>query len=351
MADPGRSRQPVSVPRVAANPKAKEKRVRIRKILIPTDFSDCARSALDRAFFLARRYAAEVHFLHVVVLHDDNPVAPISTFPESEEIHRHLATLAEAEMAKIQASVPDLETVAHVRHGLAAAPAILDLAMQEGIDLIVLGAHGRRGWRRFLLGSVAEEVVRLANCPVLTVRVADKDGTPTSTGLGPLLAPVDFSHESAIALGVAKELAAEWDVELHLLYVMEKPLSPYYEPSLLPRRDDLDRDTVKASLEKDLQRFAATTDGPQVAQLKVHVLEGKPAEIIAEFGRSLGIPVIVMATHGLRGIEAFLLGSVTEKVVRLAEGAVLVWKPRPDSLTTREEEEEAEAAGLVELPK
>ena len=82
------------------------------------------------------------------------------------------------------------------------------------------------------------------------------------------------------------------------------------------------------------------------------MLEGKPAEIIAEFGRSLGIPVIVMATHGLRGIEAFLLGSVTEKVVRLAEGAVLVWKPRPDSLTTREEEEEeAEAAGLVELPK
>lgn len=321
--------------------------MQIRKILIPTDFSDCARSALDRAFFLARRYSAEVHFLHVVVLHDDNPVAPVSSFPESAEIQRHLAILAETEMAKIQADVLDLETVAHVRHGLAAAPAILDLAMQEGIDLIVLGAHGRRGWRRFLLGSVAEEVVRLATCPVLTVRVADHSAPAAPTGLGPLLAPIDFSHESAIALGVAKELAAEWNVELHLLYVMEKALSPYYEPSMLPMREDVDREAVKASLEKDLQRFAATTDGPQVAQLKVHVLEGKPAETIAEAGRSLGIQVIVMATHGLRGIEAFLLGSVTEKVVRLADGAVLVWKPRPDTWTAKEEVADVDGAAAT----
>lgn len=314
--------------------------MRIRKILIPTDFSDCSKSALDRAFFLARHYAAEVHFLHVVVLHDDNPLA-VSAFPESEEIHRQLATAAEELLGKIRAGVPDLETVTHVRRGLAAAPAILDLALHEDIDLIVLGAHGRRGWRRFLLGSVAEEVVRLANCPVLTVRENEKNDVAAPAGLGPLLAPIDFSHESAIALGIAKELAAEWKTPLHLLFVMEKTHAPYYEPSLISQREELDPDTAKTSLEKDLRRFALTVDGPPVERLEAHVLEGKPAESIAEFGRSLGNPVTVMATHGLRGIEAFLLGSVTEKVVRLADGAVLVWKPRPDSGEGRDEETEA----------
>lgn len=306
--------------------------MKIRKILLPTDFSDCARLAQERAFRLARLYGAEVHFLHVVVLHDDNLTAPISTFPESEEISRHLTAIAEEELLALRRGAPDITSFSHLRRGLAAAPTILDVANHENIDLIVLGAHGRRGWRRLLLGSVAEEVVRLARCPVLTVRAEspEKLAPVKQTELpSALLAPVDFSNESAAALAAAKELAAEWKAELHVLHVIEKPVAPYYDGAQLSLRGEIDSAAVRLRIEKDLQRFVTETDGPLPLKMRQHVVEGRAADKIAELSGQLGGATIIMATQGLRGIEAFLLGSVTEKVIRLAHGAVLVWRPLP----------------------
>lgn len=63
-----------------------------------------------------------------------------------------------------------LRVYRHLTRAFSVAPAVLEFAAEEGIDFLVIGGHGRRGWRRFLLGSVAEEIVRLASSPVLLVR-------------------------------------------------------------------------------------------------------------------------------------------------------------------------------------
>lgn len=151
--------------------------MQLKKILMPTDFSSCAGSALGHAVALAEQFGAELHLLHVVVLHQDDPHNPGYTFPGLDELHQRMEEVASSEMQRWVADprAAGLKVVeAQTRH-IAAAPAILDYAARENIDLIVLGTHGRRGLRRFLLGSVTEEVVRSASCPVLTYR-EEKDG-------------------------------------------------------------------------------------------------------------------------------------------------------------------------------
>ena len=154
--------------------------MQLEKILMPTDFSACANSALAHAVDLAEHFDAELHLLHVVVLHQEDPYSPGQAFPGLEELHLRMEEAASHEMqlsidAPRAAGLRVVETQA--RH-VAAAPAILDYADRENVDLIVLGTHGRRGLRRFLLGSVAEEVVRSARCPVLTYRESKERNLP-----------------------------------------------------------------------------------------------------------------------------------------------------------------------------
>jgi len=147
---------------------------RIERILFPTDFSPCANEALDYALFLTRRYAATLHMLHAVVLHDDDPHNPAAHFADIDEIEQRLRDLARIEMkVSIRERADGRERIVmDQRRGISAAEVVLDYAREEEIDLIVIGTHGRRGPGKLPLGSVAEAVVRRAPCPVLTIKQA-----------------------------------------------------------------------------------------------------------------------------------------------------------------------------------
>jgi nucleotide-binding universal stress UspA family protein len=140
-----------------------------KKICCPVDFSESSRHALDEAIDLARRLGAELIVAHVQV-----PLAPAATdvLVSSREILK-------AEGAEEARELDSWRTYAQERlnapvHASVlagdAAGEIAKLAADEGVDLIVIGTHGRTGFRRLVLGSVAERVVRLAPCPVLVVR-------------------------------------------------------------------------------------------------------------------------------------------------------------------------------------
>jgi len=126
---------------------------RIRHVLFPTDFSAVSRRAGRRAADLARRFGARLHVLHVVP-----PVTDPTPTPES--LRRAVAELGAG-----------LDVVAATDSGTPARR-ITAYARRAGVDLIVMGTHGRTGFSRALLGSVAEAVVRLAPCEVLTVPAA-----------------------------------------------------------------------------------------------------------------------------------------------------------------------------------
>ena len=143
--------------------------ISIRRILFPTDFSEPAKEAKQYAAALADRFGAELHLLHVV--------APVMPYPDAASPW----VMPEKELElQIQAANQrlgqEIDTQWSQQHRLKqttvtgfAVDEILKYATDNEIDLIVVGTHGHTGLSRFLIGSVAEKLVRLAKCPVLTV--------------------------------------------------------------------------------------------------------------------------------------------------------------------------------------
>jgi nucleotide-binding universal stress UspA family protein len=143
----------------------------MKKIVVATDFSDCARRAEETAAALGRALGAELILLHVAVeapLYNEGMrglVDPRKVFEAQRE-------WAETTLAARAAEIRSTGVSAHgvIRSGVA-VDEILALAADQRCDLIVIGTHGRGGLSRVFLGSVADRVVRLAPCPVMTVRL------------------------------------------------------------------------------------------------------------------------------------------------------------------------------------
>lgn len=147
-----------------------------KKILWPTDFSEPAYEGLRIATELATQFSSEILLVHVVA---PMPTMAGASAPTGfhlptvleelqESAHKSLEDIRQAEIpAKIQAR-------SFVVHGKPANE-IVRLAAQEKADIVVIPTHGESGWQRFVFGSVAEKVVRLADCPVLTVRAPEEE--------------------------------------------------------------------------------------------------------------------------------------------------------------------------------
>jgi universal stress protein A len=144
----------------------------ITRILVPTDFSSQADLALDYAKSFAERYGASLHLLHV--LEDPFMAGAWSSeiyVADMPQVRATLVAEAEKRLARMLSGLDRarFNVTTEVRLGTA-AQSIRDVADETGVNLIVMGTHGRSGMAHLLLGSVAEKLVRIAPCPVLTVR-------------------------------------------------------------------------------------------------------------------------------------------------------------------------------------
>ncbi len=149
---------------------------KIRKILVPTDFSDASLVALRHAVELAQVFKAEVVLVHVV----EPPVYPAMDAAGSVTIpvmRDEMVKASEAHLARVlRERVPEGVRARAVRREGRAFEAIAEAAKEEGADLIVIATHGYTGLKHLFLGSTAERVVRLAACPVLTLRQDRPEG-------------------------------------------------------------------------------------------------------------------------------------------------------------------------------
>jgi nucleotide-binding universal stress UspA family protein len=308
----------------------------LNKILVPYDFSSCAAQALKRAYRLAERSGAELHLLFVVQLHGE--AYGLTSFPPgyTEEVLERLKELVRQHAG----GEPPVPTVYRVVRDVAAGPPILNYAESHDIDLIVMGTHGRRGLRRFLMGSVAEEVVRLSNCPVLTLRERESE---TASDLS-ILVPIDFSDHSLDALRYAAYLAEMEGARLDLVHVIEEAMHPaFYNTGVLSVYDvQPDLDAVAHQYRRRLYRVA---DGP-ACEFRYEAIPGHPARENVRYDEAHGSDVIVLATHGLTGMDHFFIGSVAEHVVRTAPCPVFTVKAFGKSLLPQPGEQEAYNVGL-----
>jgi nucleotide-binding universal stress UspA family protein len=295
--------------------------LQIDSILYPTDFSKCASHALPHTLHLARQYSAEIHLLHALVLHEADPGNAAHRLPNMEELYQILEEHAREQMQAAVEEHGGLKIQQAQLRGISAAATILEYAAENEIDLVVMGTHGRRGLRRLLLGSVAEEVVRLAPCPVLTVPER-QDGRAVDA-VERIVVPVDFSEHAKLALAYANHLATQYAAVLHLVHIVDEVIYPDFYPPVMPSGGSITEELRDQSLER-LRALLAEVDADLSAE--VHVRAGRAAPAIAKFAESEDADLIVIASHGLTGISHILLGSVTEQLVRRAPCPVFTVK-------------------------
>jgi nucleotide-binding universal stress UspA family protein len=146
--------------------------IKLKKILVPTDFSESARHALTYGISFAREYEAELQLLHVVENLTVGYASDLFPVPMAE-VFQEISGYAKAELAKLgaEARAKNVDVVEHVVQGKPSAE-IIRFAEENEVDMIVLGTHGKGMLDQALFGSTTERVVRRAPCPVLTVRLA-----------------------------------------------------------------------------------------------------------------------------------------------------------------------------------
>lgn len=283
-----------------------------RKLLCPIDFSPASDEALQFAARMAKDLDADLVVAHawyvppLAYTGESMLIEGLDTARKSSE-----RLLADAKQQALAYGAPRVST-----SFITGVPwaAIAELTQAQDIDLVVIGTHGRTGMSRFLLGSVAERVVRHAECSVLVARGAYK-------GFHHVVCAVDFSDPSRHAMHAAGELARE---SVTLFHSIEIP-SLY---GLFPGRTDdvVDYDRRARILMHEWEHALRSTSKATVA---VEATFGSPAaEALQLLDRDSRLDLIVVGSHGRTGIRRVLLGSVAEKIVRHARASVLVARTR-----------------------
>ncbi|HEY5934864.1 MAG TPA: universal stress protein [Kofleriaceae bacterium] len=289
-----------------------------KKILCPTDFSAGSKHAMRVAIRLANASDAEIvlaHAWHLPVL------AVTSEFPlPADTIQQMIAD----EQRGLEGVVREARELGAKRvsgvflTGLPWHEIVDTVKNDKAFELIVIGTHGRTGLKRVLLGSVAENVVRHAPCPVLATRPPG--------GLekfARILVPIDFSESSQRATDLAGRLAKLDGGSITLLHVIEVPIAISGE---LPEDASLEQIDRQASEYVETCAAKLRTEGVAV---ETRIRIGHPgAQTLAVLDGAPGYDLVVMGSHGRTGIRRVLLGSVAEKIVRHAACPVLVERTR-----------------------
>jgi nucleotide-binding universal stress UspA family protein len=281
-----------------------------KKILVATDFSPASQAALPPAFSLAGHYGSKLYLAHVISLKHEN-------FPPPEERATKLEQareFTEQQMERLLTATRQEPIPCQPLIGEGGIWNVLsDMIHENSIDLVIVGTHGRRGLKKLLLGSVAEEVFRMAPCPVLTVGPKTSETSSVDVQLGHILYPVEFVPDTSLAAAYAVSLAEAYSTKLTFMKVLEDTVAPPEE---------------KARVKEPVRRWmhdhlAAGSDLRERTSFELGF--GRAPEAIVTFARDRGVDLIVM---GVRHLDPVLAGHLPEadtayEVVRTAPCPVL----------------------------
>jgi len=293
----------------------------IERILLATDGSTRAECAEAYACKLAELWGATLTVVSVLEFAPGlDPESPVCRIYLAE-----LMTQATEDLARLKARAAERGIAVHTRieTGIPSEQ-VLAVAAAEDPDLIIMGTAGKTGLAHVLLGSTAERIIRTSPCPVLAVRM-DRSGaghatvgTSHSASLDRIVVPVDFSDCSLDALEYAVAVAQRAQASVMLLHVME-PVSYGLDFTVpLPAAREHDRKTLT-------ERLAGLVAALEAANVKSESLVrgGLPRDSILEAARAWSADLIVMGTHGRRGLSHALYGSVVESVLRKSHCPIL----------------------------
>lgn len=285
------------------------------KILVPIDFSDRSKKALEVADRFADLMDGTVtpFYAHLPISELDEPYAlgmSSKMYQDFEELEETLSHRVE-EAAKEHIDQDRLGKPEVVLGN--AAQGIIDAS--KDFDYVIMSSHGRTGFSRFLLGSVAEKVMRLAHTPVMIVENDSDVGN-----FDKILVTTDFSDNAAEAYSHALGIAKESKGKIDLLHVLS-----------FDQFDDTEKDLSLKNIREErlklLKREYFNNIADRVSH-KVIVSEDSPHEAIFNHVSNNNYDLIVMATVGRTGINYLMMGSTTANVVRHVNNAVLSVNPK-----------------------
>ncbi|RBP46451.1 nucleotide-binding universal stress UspA family protein [Roseimicrobium gellanilyticum] len=299
---------------------------RVRRILAPTDFSPLSRAAVSATVALVMASpGASVTLLHVVDPSEDNDA-------EHDAAHHHAPLSTRINQAdrwmkelRSQYSIQNSEMLETRIATGSAVQVICDMARDEGFDLLVMSSHGRMGLARMSIGSVAEQVVQQAPCPVLVGKaLRNKAGTltpcPPEFRFSRILVGYDHRAGAQHALDMACALDAREGAHITLVHALEP--APAWPPC------SADSQTQALCVHEALVRMAKVQEErmPESRNWDLRVENGEPWDVIVKLAKEADSDLIIVGPHEHTRWGHSYVGSTAQWVVRQAPCPVLVVK-------------------------
>jgi nucleotide-binding universal stress UspA family protein len=269
--------------------------IKLNSLLYLTDFSEPAEAALPFVRAIARKYGSEIYACHILL-----PDVYACMAPDfGNVISAGLEEEAHAEMRRIESRLTGLPHKTRIEHGAEVRATLQRIVQEKNIDLVVLGTHGRRGVQKLLLGSVAEEIWRHANVPVLTIGPG-VDRSLSGEGFHCVVFATDFTPESLAGLPYAVSIAREYQARLVLLHVIRQ----FKEEEILGELSASDGIYHLGQL--------VPTDARLAHSPELVVKYGEPAQNIIDTASLCGADLVVL---GIRNGDAFGLATHMERAI------------------------------------
>lgn len=292
-----------------------ESSFKYHRILVPLDGSELAEMAMMPAVEIAGFMNAEVHCLQVVtglVLNLDPTL--------NQRIIDARVQMAEFYLQSLRRrfAESELNIITSTTTG-SAAKSIIDYAEKEDIDLIVMSSHGQSALSRWVYGNVAIKILRRAPCDTLMIRPL---GITGSLPRKRIMVPLDGSPLSERALKPAVALASAWKLEIMLLRV-SPPIFTDQDP--ISSHDFFDE--LEEKLNEEAMAYLLDIQAIQTREslaIRVETASGPEAASIVDTANDNEVDLIVMSSHGQSGAGLWLMGSVSEKVLRKATCSTLI---------------------------
>jgi nucleotide-binding universal stress UspA family protein len=284
-------------------------------ILVPIDFSELSEKALEVANEFAGLMNGKVtpFHSHIPITELDEPYAlgmSSQVYQNYEEIEKNLIermkSISEKKVDKTRLLPPVISM---------GNPAQSIIDASDDYDYIIMSTHGRTGFSRFLLGSVAEKVLRLSNTPVIVV-----EDESVINGFKKILVTTDFSENATVAYPHAVKIAEKAGADLDLLHILS--FDQFDDEEADHSLKTIREDRIKILAKEHFHSFKGKVN------TKVIVSQDSPHEAIFKHVKENPYNLIVMSTVGRTGINYLMLGSTTANLVRHVKTAVLSVNPK-----------------------
>jgi universal stress protein E len=297
-----------------------------RRILVATDFSPHADSAVMQAVWLARKNGAAITLAHTLpdlrrAVHGTSYQARLDLlYGEGDVFQRELRQESDTKMRRMIANLHAIDLDVKFETLLGEPFVELTHAVQaEGYDLVLAGTRGLTAWEQFFVGSTAKRLIRKCPASVWIVK-AEHVGPPRV-----VLAATDFSDVSFKAVAQGLWVAQQANAEFHLLHVIDSMDVPEDVISKIPQGSSL-RNEINEEAKKRLDSLIESLreNGERIHR---HLSWGTPWKDISRTAQHLKADLIAMGTVGRSGIKGVLLGNTAEKVLGSCDCSVLTVKP------------------------